>query len=192
MKKYKVLAICGEAGSGKDYLLNTLLKDNDIKDSLHPVISCTTRPMRENEINGKDYYFISNEDFAQRVIDGRMLEAVVFNNWCYGASIDTLIEDKINIFVCNPAGIEALAENPAIILAIVRIKVSPKTRLLRQLNREKNPDVDEIIRRYAADKKDFTEFDASDIEVIEICNENDDQPIKTLKTLIRAFKGSIV
>lgn len=191
MKKYKVLAICGEAGSGKDYLLKALLKDNEVKDYLHPVISCTTRPMREGEVNGKDYYFISNEEFAQRITDGRMLEAVIFNDWCYGASIEALKEDKVNVFVINPAGIEAIAENPAILLAVVRLYVSPKTRLLRQLNREVNPNVDEIIRRYGADQKDFAQFDESDIEVIPLNNEDNDSPLKFLRLLVRGLKGNI-
>ena len=49
-------------------------------------------------------------------------------------------------------------ESPEVDLIPVYVRAKPKTRLLRQLNREENPNVDEIIRRYGADKEDFEEF----------------------------------
>ena len=48
MKKYKILAIMGKAGSGKDTLLKALLREPVFADAA-PIISCTTRPIRENE-----------------------------------------------------------------------------------------------------------------------------------------------
>lgn len=39
------------------------------------------------------------------------------------------------------------------------MRAGAKTRLLRQLNRQDNPDVDEIVRRYGTDKKDFSAID---------------------------------
>jgi len=44
-----ILAIMGKAGSGKDTLLKALLKEPAFKDSASPIVSCTTRPIRENE-----------------------------------------------------------------------------------------------------------------------------------------------
>ena len=46
--KYKILAIMGKAGSGKDSFLNALINNNYIPNA-KPIISCTTRPIRENE-----------------------------------------------------------------------------------------------------------------------------------------------
>ena len=46
-------------------------------------------------------------------------------------------------------------------MGIYRLATTPKERLLRQLQREKNPDVDEIVRRYEADKRDFKNVDTS-------------------------------
>lgn len=153
---YKIIAICGKAGSGKDTLLQEVLK-------LHPeyneIISCTTRPPREGEVEGKNYYFLTNEQFAQKVLNGEMLEATIFNDWCYGTSIDGLDKDKINIGVFNPAGINALDENKDIYLITYQIEATDKERLLRQLYREENPNVHEIIRRFQADENDFMEFD---------------------------------
>lgn len=155
MSQIKIIALCGKAGCGKDTILNSVLRLNS---SLHKIISCTTRPKRDNEIEGKDYYYLTNEEFATKLLNGDMLEATSFNGWCYGTSYSTLDANKINIGVFNPEGLEILKDNPNIILKIFYIDVSNKERLIRQLNREKEPDIEEIIRRYETDEKDFRSF----------------------------------
>ncbi len=87
-----------------------------------------------------------------------MLEATVFNDWVYGTGLNSLDEAKINIGVFNPEGIETLSEMDNIDLFVIRCMCPDKDRLLRQLYRESNPDVDEIVRRYLADKSDFNSF----------------------------------
>lgn len=153
MNKYKIIALAGEAGSGKDSLMQGVL--SAVPDSLHEIVSCTTRPPREGEIEGKNYFFLTNEEFATKVKAGEMLEHTEFNNWYYGTMKEALSAEKVNIGVFNPTGIYSLLERSDIELTIFRIYASSKERLLRQLNREEFPDVDEIVRRYSADQKDF-------------------------------------
>lgn len=62
-KVYTIIAIMGKAGSGKDTFLRALLQEPEFKDAA-PIVSCTTRPMRENEQNGIDYHFLTNEQFT--------------------------------------------------------------------------------------------------------------------------------
>ena len=88
-----------------------------------------------------------------------MLEATEFNGWFYGTSLDSLSLTDINIGVFNPDGISAMYDRNDIDLRIYYITASDKTRLLRQLNREDFPNVDEIIRRYETDRKDFLTVD---------------------------------
>lgn len=97
-----------------------------------------------------------------------MLEATCFNDWFYGTSYDSLRSDTINVGVFNPTGIDSLLARPDVEVTTYYIQASPKTRLLRQLNREGNPDVDEIIRRYSADEIDFADLD---FEYIPLQNE---------------------
>lgn len=156
MSKYKVIAICGKSASGKDTLLRTIMTDYSW---LHRIINCTTRPPRENEVDGKNYHFLSLEEFARKdMIEEKMIEITKFREWYYGTSVEDLSLDEINIGVFNPAGIYALMQQEDVDLYIVQIVASDKTRLLRSLTREDNPDVDEIVRRYLADKEDFEVF----------------------------------
>ena len=168
-KKIKIVALFGPAGSGKDYLLNKILKQADC--SLNGIISFTTRPRREGEISGVAYNFISKEEFYRKVDNGDMLEASCFNDWWYGTALSSLDKDRINIGVFNVEGIRCLLDNELIEVHPIAITTKPKTRLIRQLNREDNPDIKEIFRRYEADERDFSFVDFS---YIAITNENDE------------------
>ena len=163
---YKIIALIGEAGSGKDTILKEVLAAAPT--TFNEIISCTTRPPREGEVDGVNYYFIDAEEFAYKILNYEMLEATSFNDWFYGTSYDTLRSDVPNIGVFNPDGIRALQMHPDIELIVYRVICSDKTRLLRQLNREEHPNVDEIIRRYTTDKNDFCDLE---FEYTEIPNE---------------------
>ena len=93
------------------------------------------------------------------VLNGDMLEATEFRNWWYGTPLLSLDPDRVNIGVFNPAGMVALKEDPRLDVIPVKVDASDKVRLLRQLNRENDPDVAEIIRRYQTDEKDFREYE---------------------------------
>lgn len=154
MKKYKIIALIGKAGSGKDTLLHQVMKENT---DFSEIISCTTRPPREGEVGGINYHFYTTEMFQEAESTGKMLESTYFKGWHYGTAIESLNKDKINIGVFNPAGIHSLLKHPDVeVLKVYYINASGKVRLLRQLNREINPDTDEIIRRYSVDENDFS------------------------------------
>lgn len=188
MENYKIIALIGESGCGKDSLMQGVLSAAPNK--FHEIISCTTRPPREREIDGKNYFFLSNTEFAAKVQNGKMLEYTEFNSWHYGTMKEALSAEKVNIGVFNPAGIYTLMERSDIELIIVRVYTKAKERLLRQLNREESPDIDEIIRRYTADKNDFDIFSAYDfknITCLSLSNNNlEDYPLNIKQILALA------
>lgn len=156
MEKYKVICLMGEAGSGKDTLLSYVLRA--AKDYTHEIIHHTTRPMREGEQEGVNYYYCSKSEFAEKVSNGDILEYACFNDWFYGTSYDALSKDKVNIGVFNPKAIRNLLNKSNIELYVFWLQVDPKERMLRQLNREEHPNVSEIARRFSADEQDFKEI----------------------------------
>ena len=163
---YKIIAIMGEAGTGKDSLMQEILK---LKPEFHEIISCTTRPKRQGEIEGVNYYYYTPEQFGDRVLHDEMLECTVFNDWFYGTSYDSVRSDCINIGVFNPTGVESLLARPDVDVKVIRVVAEDKTRLIRQLNREEWPDVREIVRRFNADWMDFDGIE-EDFECIKILN----------------------
>lgn len=148
---YKIVVLIGKSGSGKDRLLRELTINN----SFHEIVSNTTRPIRENEKDGVNYHFLTEEEFFEKERNNQMLEVSHFREWHYGTSFDNLNENKINIGVYNPTGYISLLENPNVEVLGVYVDCSDKERLIRQLNREEHPDVEEIVRRFSTDKADF-------------------------------------
>lgn len=155
--KYQIIALIGKSAAGKDYIQNLTCRNHPLM--FHKIVGCTTRPMRENEVPGESYHFISLENFTRKVLNGDMLEATEYRDWFYGTPIESLSHEKINIGVFNPAGIEALLEDSRLDVLVLFVDTDDKTRLLRSLNREEAPDCAEICRRYFADQKDFAGLD---------------------------------
>ncbi len=94
MNKDGVLILfSGPSGVGKDTILDVVLnKDKNLQKS----ISLTTRGIRENETDGKDYYFISMPEFKQMIEDGEVLEHAQYGSNLYGtpkAPIDKWLEE---------------------------------------------------------------------------------------------------
>ena len=155
MNKYKVIAISGKSASGKDTLLQRIVYQNN---EVNEIINCTTRPLREGELDGIHYFFLSMDEFAHKDYHGEILAVSKFRDWYYGTPISSFKKNSINVGVFNPTGLWSLYNDDRIDLYVVLVQASDKVRLMRSLRREDNPDVDEIVRRYSADKADFEAF----------------------------------
>lgn len=174
--KYKIVALFGPAGSGKDYIQKKVMKTMFGKKWLHEIISCTTRPPREGEKDGIDYHFIpTSEEFMNWQNLHKWLEFTSFRGWWYGTSFDHLSLDKINIGVFNVQGVKTILADPQCEVLPIYIHTYDKLRLMRQLVREVNPDCYEICRRFQTDKEDFLNLPFS-YKVIEN-NTDEIQPV---------------
>ena len=181
---YKIIALCGKSGAGKDSLMMATF--SNLEEYLNPIISHTTRPKREKEVADKNYHFVSDDQFLTLIDENKMLETTCFNNWYYGTSIDSLSDSKVNIGVFNPEGIISLLKDDRIELEIYYITAKGKTRLIRQLNREENPNVDEIIRRYSADEIQFQKM--NNIECNIMINETFDDYMNIVNSICQKVR----
>lgn len=82
MKKGKIVIISGPSGVGKKTVLDKVMSDSSL--NLTYSISMTTRNMRPGEVDGKDYYFVSNEQFDDAIKNGELIEWAEFCNNKYG------------------------------------------------------------------------------------------------------------
>ncbi|MEO7099379.1 MAG: guanylate kinase [Luteolibacter sp.] len=76
-----LLVVSGPSGSGKTTLCRQLAESGEV----HYSISCTTRQPRPGEINGKDYHFLTHEDFQRKLDAGEFLEHAVVHENLYGS-----------------------------------------------------------------------------------------------------------
>ena len=85
-----LIVISGPSGVGKGTVRKALF---DMKGhNLTYSVSMTTRKMRPGEVDGKDYYFVSREEFEQRIKEDKFLEHAEFVGNCYGTPLDKVNE----------------------------------------------------------------------------------------------------
>ena len=182
MKKIYVIAFFGKSGAGKDTLLDRLA----VTGLYNKITMTTTRPMRDYEIDGVHYNFTDPVSFAEKVLNGDFVEATSFNDWFYGTDIHELKEDMINVGAFSIHGIECMLEDPRLEVFPVYVMATDKTRLLRNLNREDNPNCHEICRRYFTDDKDFCDIP---FEYYPFNNNNDGDHINRIHEFIKQIQN---
>lgn len=89
-----IILISGPSGVGKGTIIKELLKNNKL--NLVYSISTTTRHPRKNEINGRDYYFVSEKDFEKKIKKEKFLEWARFTTSYYGTEKKYVEENLIN------------------------------------------------------------------------------------------------
>lgn len=140
--------VSGPSGSGKSTLCRRLAAEGEAEFS----VSCTTRQPRFGETHGKEYFFLSVDEFTAKVAAGDFLEHALVHGNHYGtlrsevlgrlaAGVDVVMD----IDVQGAAQVRA-CEDPAIRLALVDLFVMPpdEAELARRL-RGRGTDSDEVI-----------------------------------------------
>lgn len=154
---HKLFCIVGPSCSGKDTLLPTILEH--FKGIILPLVTHTTRPIREGEVDGETYFFRDAIDPSENILEMRRYDTVE-GPWYYATIADEHFDlTKSNYVMINtPDGIKALAKNmPQKSMVIIYVDTSLETRLKRALTRdiEKDGNSRESLRRLIADIKDF-------------------------------------
>ena len=109
----KLFILNGAAASGKTSLMDYLLLND--ADFLERIVSFTTRPPRKNELDKRDYYFISNEQYLQYRLNRNIVEEVTYMDNRYGVTNDELTRvnntNKNGLAIMNTEGIRAFKKS---------------------------------------------------------------------------------
>lgn len=149
-----MLVLLGKTAVGKDTILKEITKLG-----LKPVVSYTTRPMREGEVDGVNYHFIDKSQFRRMKLQGFFAETTSYNvatgeTWYYGTLLKDLNDDSVVIL--NPEGLRTLKENKD--LNIVSFLITAKDETLRNRLEKRGDNPKEAERRLEADRNDFKDI----------------------------------
>ena len=180
-----MIVLIGESASGKTTLANNFINKYP---EYHKIITYTTRPKRENEVDGVDYHFVSDEKFDELVKNNFFVEHAKYRDWSYGTAKEDCLKDKKAIVVLTPSGLRNLKKiNKK--LKSVYIYVDRRSRLINILLRGDN--IDEAYRRNLSDVGQFYGV----IDEVDFVIDNtqfhmdEDEVLKCLETILK--KGDV-
>lgn len=154
----------GKSASGKDSVYRELMKQFPFE----KIMMYTTRPMRQGEKNGVQYFFTDEKEYRRLSDAGKVIEArcyqTVHGPWIYYTVDDGMVRREERKYYLVIGTLESYEKMKAYfgvdMLVPIYLEVDDGLRLERALNRERtqeNPDYSEMCRRYLADEKDFSE-----------------------------------
>ncbi len=159
----KIFYLMGKSSTGKDTIYKRLLSENKFK--LRKIVPYTTRPIREGEENGREYFFIDDSEVQKLAQDGKIIELRSYKTfhgtWRYMTVDDgRIVLDKHNYLIIGTLEsyektVEYYGQEAVV---PIMVEVDNGVRLQRALNRERNqenPRYQEMCRRFLADEEDF-------------------------------------
>nr|WP_027870481.1 guanylate kinase [[Eubacterium] cellulosolvens] len=162
-----IFYIMGKSASGKDHIYSAILENETLQGKVEPLIIYTTRPMREGEQDGREYFFADAEKLEKLRREGRIIEErvyhTVFGPWHYFTADEGQIDLKkhsylgIGTLESYRKMVEYFGES---VMVPLYIEVDDGLRLERALKRERKQEVPkyrEMCRRFLADCEDFSE-----------------------------------
>ncbi len=193
----KIVLLIGPSASGKDTLLREVknLDGMEFKD----IILHTTRPMRVNEENGREYYFCSEEEMQKLEEEGKIIERRTYNT-IYGPWHYFTVSSEFNLKEKNYIGLNTLEGldqylkfyNKEDIISFY-IHVDEEVRLERALEREKReekPKYKELCRRFLADCEDFSQENIRK-RPITACIDNSGEINDSVKQIEKVLRKSL-
>ena len=161
----KIFYIMGKSSSGKDSIYRQLEGNQEL--GLKRLVIYTTRPIRDGEVNGREYFFADENKLKEFRRNGKLIEArtyqTVYGPWTYFTADD----GQVSVGNDSYLGIGTLESFVRLreyygneVMWPIYIEVEDGERLERALAREKTQEVpkyEEMCRRFLADQNDFSE-----------------------------------
>ena len=161
----RIFYLMGKSSTGKDSFYKKLMSDETL--GLKKIVMYTTRPIRAQEKNGEEYFFVNDETLVRLEAAGKVIERRSYDTihgvWHYFTVCDEQIDLEKNDYVVIGTLESFVASKKYFgedVLVPIYIEVDDGVRLQRALDRERaqdKPKYKEMCRRYLADSDDFSE-----------------------------------
>ena len=180
-----MIVISGPSGAGKDSVVERM-KDRGLP--FHFVVTATTRPKRDKETSGKDYFFVSEEEFTRMIRENELLEHAFVYEECKGIPREqvrqALASGKDVVMRLDVQGAETIRKlaSDALMIFITAETVDELERRLRARHTE-TPE--ELALRIATARREFEQVEAFDYIVINY-EDKLDETADIVKAIIEA------
>jgi guanylate kinase len=200
LRRSLLMIVSGPAGSGKTTLCDRLLAE--FSPTMSRVVTATSRPPRQGEIDGVDYFFMSDADFSRRVAAGEFYEHARVHSFRYGVlreavlrNLDASRDLLLNIDVQGAATFRAAARiDPRMGDRITSVFIMPKSigQIRERLEGRGTDDSTEISRRLETAKIEIGVWKSYDYCIISGSREQDYESIRAVYMAERLRASRIV
>jgi len=181
-----ILVLSGPSGAGKSSLINKISKD--IGDYYFS-ISTTTRPMREGEIDGVHYYFVTKEEFEADIKADNFLEYATVHGNYYGTSMkpvkEALAQKKLVLFDIDVQGNDIIQNRMGDLITSVFISTPSLSELKHRLESRDTDSQEVIDNRIKMAKKEIQRISEYDYLIV---NDVLEEAAEKLKTIVNIAK----
>lgn len=185
-KTGQLIVISSPSGGGKGSVIKGLLKNDSTKRWLS--VSTTSRPIRDNDIPGVTYNFVSKEDFEKKINEGYFLEYTNYVGNYYGTPKE-FIKEKLNagIDVILEIEIEGASNIKKLIPEALFIFIMPPSIkvLVERLKNRKTDSYEKMLERFHIAYKEINEVTKYNYVVV---NDNLEEAIDKVEAIIKAEK----
>lgn len=140
-----LVILVGVSGAGKDSLINEVVAQRAVRKP----ISATTRAPREGEVSGRDYHFLSREEFEAKIAAGEVFEWAEFNGNYYGTLLSELEGEGLKLGIRENQGAKEMKERLG---AIVIGVFPPSLEVMAERLRARGDDPKDIASRLEIDR----------------------------------------
>lgn len=186
-KKGLLIILSGPSGVGKGTIRQEILKDPSLK--LFYSVSLTTRQIRPGEMEGREYYFVTDEQFDENLAKGNLLEWNAFVHHRYGTPKDKVEEKRLagyNVLLeIDVNGAEQVVKNLADDNRLCTIFLMPPSfKELEDRIRKRSTEPDDVIQERLS--KAANEMKKAKLYHHVIVNDKIDEASEAIKEIIRA------
>lgn len=166
-----MIVLAGASASGKTEVAKMLAA----KYGIVKVITTTTRAIRCNEVNGRDYFFVTKEKFLEMLKNNMFVEYTTYNDNLYGSTKDQIASNKC--IVIDPVGLKAYIDLNDKSIITFFLDSKEETRYRRMLDR--GDKIENALSRIANDKEVFKDellpkvdyhIDSENYTIEEVCD----------------------
>jgi guanylate kinase len=176
-----MIILVGASASGKTVICKELIESF----GMQKFVTTTTRKIRINEKNNFDYYFISKDEFEQKIKNNEFIEHVEYNGNLYGSEKKEIADNKV--IILEPSGLFHFLKMHNDSIVSFYIECNEEIRKERMIDRQDNKD--DIEKRIINDREVFKDKLKDNVDFI-INSEN--STVKELaKKIYKLYKEKI-
>lgn len=180
-----LIVVSGPSGAGKDTICQKLIKENS---NIWMSVSMTTRKPRPLEKDGVDYFFVSSEEFENKIKDNTFLEYAYYNDNYYGTPKDK-VEEKLNegkdvilvIDINGAVNIKKIIPSALFIFIMPPDMETLKNRLIGRKTESK----DKVVQRFITAYNEVNNYKKYNYVVV---NDKVEDAVNKVKSIIQSEK----